>query len=70
MCGVFYLRPGFRRPIMRVRLFSGDLQGQIPAGWCGSCGREVFAAGEELCGRCKPGKVGKESEKDDDGKAD
>ena len=42
------------RMVLRKRPFwAVDWQALPPMGWCVQCGAEVFAEGEELCGRCK-----------------
>ena len=33
--------------------FLYDPQQSCPAGWCPVCGREIYAAGENLCRKCK-----------------
>lgn len=54
--GILYLKPPRRRPIRTgPPLFPGDLQGDIPPGWCRECGKEVFLRGEELCPGCEKG---------------
>lgn len=30
-----------------------DIQGQLPAGWCPDCGREVFDREQERCTECR-----------------
>lgn len=50
MCPVRYVRP--RRPVWVGLWPQPDPQGAIPAGWCESCGREVFCLGERMCDRC------------------
>ena len=52
MCTVRYLRPGWRRPVGISPWPQQDVQGAIPAGWCETCGAEVFAWEHRLCRRC------------------
>ena len=50
---VFCLWSHGRRPVRALpRLGLVDLQAQVPAGWCGSCGAEVYRPGKEYCTRC------------------
>lgn len=42
-----------RRPVqLHPPLGLTDLQAQIPAGWCGRCGGEVYRPGKPYCTRC------------------
>lgn len=50
---VLYGKSRRRRPMVLGCTEQEDAQGAIPAGWCIKCGREVFAAQEALCDRCR-----------------
>ena len=53
---VLYLQSHGRRPVRaRPVLGLADGQAQVPAGWCGRCGAEVYRIGACLCGRCRQG---------------
>ena len=49
-----YCKDHRRRPI-RVGTLSylSDFQGQLPVGWCPSCGREVFDREQDRCAECR-----------------
>ena len=54
---VIYCRSHRRRPVRFGRLPPmGDIQGDLPAGWCECCGREVFTRGTRLCSWCQVSK--------------
>ena len=49
-----YLLPGGRKPVQaRPPLGLHDPQAQVPAGWCGLCGAEVYRTGAARCDRCR-----------------
>lgn len=51
---VQYLKSHHRRPIyFGMRFPMGDRQADIPAGWCQTCGREVFSEKEGFCPWCQ-----------------
>lgn len=51
---IIYLRPGGRRPVRTGGYAAGvDMQGEIPAGWCDLCGREVYDRRKFLCEECE-----------------
>lgn len=51
---IVYLRTGGRQPIrIGGRGYEPDVQGRIPAGWCESCGAEIFDETQRYCHRCK-----------------
>ena len=49
-----YLRPNRRRPVRLKPYTAGeDLQKQVPADWCGFCGREVYSFEKTVCEVCE-----------------
>lgn len=53
-CAVVHLKTKGRMPVrLYAPIFSCDVQQEIPAFWCVSCGREVYQPGMELCPRCE-----------------
>lgn len=52
--GIVYLKTGRRMPVqMGSVIYPRDVQQDIPQGWCPVCRRELYAADEKLCRRCK-----------------
>lgn len=49
-----YLKSGRRRPVQwETPLFLRDIQQDIPAGWCPSCGQMIYNTEALLCTRCE-----------------
>lgn len=50
---IIYLRSHKRRPVrLYPGIFSEDVQGAIPCGWCEGCGMECYTADARLCPEC------------------
>ena len=50
---VIYLRSHKRRPIrLKKSIFTEDVQGSIPFGWCEGCGMECYEPGCLICPSC------------------
>ena len=49
-----------RRPVRAVPVIGlKDVQAEVPAGWCGVCGAEVYRPGRSRCARCRKGGTGR-----------
>ena len=53
---IVYLKSGRRQPVQaEAPLYPRDVQQDIPAGWCVSCGQMLYDPRRQLCRRCKGG---------------
>lgn len=51
---VIYCRSHHRRPIRKgVNRAFRDVQAEVPAGWCETCGAEVFLPAQRQCLHCR-----------------
>ena len=53
-CAVVNLKSKGRMPVRIVpAVYLGDVQQQLPMGWCIACRRELFEPEKSLCLRCE-----------------
>ncbi len=53
-CGTVYLQARGRKPVKIIPVACiGDVQQDVPAGWCIACRQELYDPARELCRRCE-----------------
>ncbi len=51
---IIYLKSCHRRPVrLKPSLFRFDRQADVPFGWCGRCGKEVYVPLAQECPDCR-----------------